>query len=105
MPDSYLLDALILGVVEGITEFIPVSSTGHLILARDFLGYPVERFDVLVFVIQLAAILAICLLYVGRLWPGPDRPAEQARGAPLRARDHRSPSCRRWCSACCSTTS
>ena len=68
LADSYLLDALILGVVEGITEFIPVSSTGHLILARDFLGYPVERFDVLVFVIQLAAILAICLLYFGRLW-------------------------------------
>ena len=67
LPDSNLLDALILGVVEGITEFIPVSSTGHLILARDFLGYPVERFDVLVFVIQLAAILAICLLYAGRL--------------------------------------
>jgi undecaprenyl-diphosphatase len=65
--DSNLIDALILGVVEGITEFIPVSSTGHLILAREFLGYPVERFDVLVFVIQLAAILAICLLYAGRL--------------------------------------
>ena len=68
MAESFLLDALILGVVEGITEFVPVSSTGHLILARDFLGYPVERFDVLVFVIQLAAILAICLLYIGRLW-------------------------------------
>jgi undecaprenyl-diphosphatase len=68
LADSYLLHALVLGVVEGITEFIPVSSTGHLILARDFLGYPVERFDVLVFVIQLAAILAICLLYFGRLW-------------------------------------
>jgi undecaprenyl-diphosphatase len=67
LAESYLLDALFLGVVEGITEFIPVSSTGHLILARDFLGYPVERFDVLVFVIQLAAILAICLLYFGRL--------------------------------------
>jgi undecaprenyl-diphosphatase len=67
LPDSHLLDALILGVVEGVTEFIPVSSTGHLILARDLLGYPVERFDVLVFVIQLAAILAVCLLYLGRL--------------------------------------
>ncbi len=67
MFDSNLLDALILGVVEGVTEFIPVSSTGHLILARDLLGYPIERFDVLVFVIQLAAILAICLLYAGRL--------------------------------------
>lgn len=68
MTDGYLLDALVLGVVEGITEFIPVSSTGHLIITRDLLGYPVERFDVLVFVIQLAAILAICLLYFQRLW-------------------------------------
>ena len=67
MPDSNLLDALLLGVVEGITEFIPVSSTGHLILARELLDYPIERFDVLVFVIQLAAILAICLLYLSRL--------------------------------------
>ena len=65
--DSNVIGALILGVVEGVTEFIPVSSTGHLIIARDFLGYPVERFDVLVFVIQLAAILAICLLYARRL--------------------------------------
>ena len=67
LTDGHVLDALILGVVEGITEFIPVSSTGHLILARDFLGYPTERFEVLVFVIQLAAILAICLLYAQRL--------------------------------------
>jgi undecaprenyl-diphosphatase len=67
LADGYLIDALVLGVVEGITEFIPVSSTGHLILAREFLDYPAERFDVLVFVIQLAAILAICMLYAGRL--------------------------------------
>lgn len=67
LPDSNLLDALILGIVEGITEFIPVSSTGHLILTRELINYPIERFDVLVFVIQLAAILAICLLYLSRL--------------------------------------
>ncbi len=67
MPDRNLLDALVLGVVEGVTEFIPVSSTGHLILARDLIGYPTERFEVLVFVIQLAAILAVCLLYARRL--------------------------------------
>ena len=104
LADSYLLDALILGVVEGITEFIPVSSTGHLILARDFLGYPVERFDVLVFVIQLAAILAICLLYFGRLW----RVLVDCRAGRRRAAScsrSPSPSSRRWCSACCSTTS
>ena len=86
MTDSYLLDALILGVVEGITEFIPVSSTGHLIVARDLLGYPVERFDVLVFVIQLAAILAICLLYFGRLLERAARIADPPRGQPLRHR-------------------
>lgn len=67
MPESNLFAALVLGVVEGVTEFIPVSSTGHLILARDLLGYPPARFEVLVFVIQLAAILAICLLYARRL--------------------------------------
>ena len=104
MPDSNLLDALILGVVEGVTEFIPVSSTGHLILARQFLGYPIERFDVLVFIIQLAAILAICLLYAGRLTRVlldlPSRP--EARR--FVARRSPSPSCPRWCWACCSTT-
>jgi undecaprenyl-diphosphatase len=62
-----LLDALILGVVEGVTEFIPVSSTGHLILAGHLLGYQDARAELLVIVIQLAAILAICVLYAGRL--------------------------------------
>ena len=67
MADSSIIDALVLGLVEGLTEFIPVSSTGHLILTRDLLGYSPARFDVLVFVIQLAAILAVCLLYAPRL--------------------------------------
>lgn len=65
--ENNLLNALILGVVEGLTEFIPVSSTGHLILARDLLGYEHARADLLLIVIQLAAILAICVLYAGRL--------------------------------------
>ena len=55
-----ILDAIILGLVEGITEFLPVSSTGHLILARDLLhltGDPVDRALV---IIQGAAILAVC---------------------------------------------
>lgn len=57
-----------LGTIEGLTEFIPVSSTGHLILAgylMDFNGPPGKVFEV---VIQLGAIVAICLLYVARLW-------------------------------------
>ncbi|MBW6421497.1 undecaprenyl-diphosphate phosphatase [Rhizobium sp. XQZ8] len=63
MPD-YLI-AFLLGVVEGLTEFIPVSSTGHLILLGHFLGLEsAGTFDVL---IQLGAILAILLVYFQRL--------------------------------------
>jgi undecaprenyl-diphosphatase len=62
-----ILDALILGVVEGATEFIPVSSTGHILLLGHFLGFEStgKTFEVL---IQLGAILAILTVYAGRLW-------------------------------------
>lgn len=57
----------LLGLIEGLTEFIPVSSTGHLLLAGHFLGFhsPGRAFEVL---IQLGAILAILGVYAGRLW-------------------------------------
>jgi undecaprenyl-diphosphatase len=64
-----VLDALILGIVEGLTEFVPVSSTGHLILAGWFLGYEGARADVFHVVIQVGAIAAVCGLYLARLWP------------------------------------
>lgn len=68
MVGETLLDIIILGIVEGVTEFLPVSSTGHLILASELLGYEPERWKVFNIVIQLGAILAIVVLYWRTLW-------------------------------------
>jgi len=66
MTLSGILEAIVLGVVEGLTEFIPVSSTGHLLLASHFLGFASDgTFEIL---IQLGAILALLLVYAERLW-------------------------------------
>jgi undecaprenyl-diphosphatase len=62
-----LLDAVVLGLVEGITEFIPVSSTGHLIVVGEWLGQVDERAKTFDIFIQLGAILAIVWLYRARL--------------------------------------
>ena len=60
--------AVILGIVEGITEFIPVSSTGHLLLTKTLLGLPNGFWDTFTVLIQLGAILAVVALYFGKLW-------------------------------------
>ncbi len=65
--ESYFY-ALLLGIVEGLTEFIPVSSTGHLILLVDLLGAPMPPGRVFEIVIQLGAILAICWHYRSKLF-------------------------------------
>ena len=60
---SDLITAILLGIVEGITEFLPVSSTGHLILATELLGFKAEDWAVFNIAIQPGAILAIVVLY------------------------------------------
>lgn len=67
MDQQTIVEALFLGLLEGLTEFIPVSSTGHILLAGHFLGFEStgKAFEVL---IQLGAILAILSVYAGRLW-------------------------------------
>ncbi|HET6720172.1 MAG TPA: undecaprenyl-diphosphate phosphatase, partial [Rhodocyclaceae bacterium] len=67
MEPLLLFKALILGIVEGLTEFLPISSTGHLIIIGDLLDYNDQTSKVFKIVIQLAAILAVCWDYRERL--------------------------------------
>lgn len=64
-----LIQAIIMGIVEGITEFLPISSTGYLILSADIMGFwTKDKVDLFVVVVQLGAILAVIYDYWGRLW-------------------------------------
>lgn len=67
MDSILFLKALLLGIVEGLTEFLPVSSTGHLIVAGSLVNYTGETAKVFEIVIQAGAILAVCWEYRARL--------------------------------------
>jgi undecaprenyl-diphosphatase len=73
------LKALILGLIEGLTEFLPISSTGHLIITADLLGFTGENAKTFEIVIQLGAILAICWHYRAKI-------TEVVRGLPSDAK-------------------
>ena len=80
---SLSLNALLLGILEGLTEFLPISSTGHLILFRPLLPLDSKSFeDTFDIVIQLPAILAIVVLFRTRLW-------NEAKGTLTEARSRR----------------
>ena len=66
-----LLKVILLGIVEGITEWLPISSTGHMILLDEFikLNVSAEFRELFLVVIQLGAILAVVVLYFWKLWP------------------------------------
>jgi undecaprenyl-diphosphatase len=66
-----ILKAILFGIVEGITEWLPISSTGHMILLDEFITFNVrqEFFDMFLVVIQLGAILAVVIMFWNQLWP------------------------------------
>ena len=66
-----ILKTIIYGILEGITEWLPISSTGHLILLKELipLNISAEFWSLFEVVIQLGAIMAVILIYFSKLWP------------------------------------
>ena len=68
-----ILKVIILGIVEGLTEFLPVSSTGHLIIVNDFVNFTGAFANMFNIVIQLGAILAVVIYFRNKLFPFGDK--------------------------------
>ena len=68
MDLALLLKTIVIGIVEGLTEFLPISSTGHIILAEELLHFEGPAGKVFEIVIQLGAILAVCVLYYAKIF-------------------------------------
>jgi len=68
MDLALLLKTIVIGIVEGVTEFLPISSTGHIILAEQLLHFEGPAGKVFEIVIQLGAILAVCVLYYAKIF-------------------------------------
>ncbi len=68
MDIHYVIQVIIIAIIEGLTEFLPVSSTGHMVLAGELIGFKGPGGGSLEIIIQLGAILAVCVVYWRRLW-------------------------------------
>lgn len=68
MTLTHLLQVVLIAIIEGLTEFLPVSSTGHMALAGELIGFTGPAEASFMVIIQLGAILAVCVVYWKRLW-------------------------------------
>lgn len=78
-----MLKVILLGIVEGITEWLPISSTGHMILVDEFIKLNVSKafMEMFLVVIQLGAILAVCVIYFHKLNPfSPKKVSQREKG-------------------------
>ncbi len=106
MDTQTILQSLLLGLIEGLTEFIPVSSTGHLLLAQVALGLKGPEWETFTVLIQLGAILAVVVVYFTRLWNVVIALPSDPEGAALCAHRHpRMPTGFCAWASCCTTTS